>query len=158
METRYISGVTNPVMSDVDSATAVAIGDLVILDTDDTKPAASVTWDTNIATTQEAMHDKFLGIADSRSRSGDTEQVRVNTSGIFEFDCASATFELGALVGVAKASGDGVESQKVVAVATPNLAIGRVAQRYGTATTRVRVAIDSVVMTGGPRAMAEAPE
>ena len=157
METRYISGIVNPIMSDVDSATVIAIGDLVILDTDDAKPASAIAWDTNIATTQEAMHDKFLGIADSRSQSGETEQVRVNTSGVFEFDCASATFELGALVGVAKASGDGIESQKVVAVATANLAIGRVAQRYGTATTRVRVAIDSVVMTGGPRAMASAP-
>jgi hypothetical protein len=98
-------------MSDVDSATVIAIGDLVILDTDDAKPASSVTWDTNIATTQEAFHDKFLGVSDKRSQSGETEQIRENTSGIFEFDCASATFELGTLVGPAKASGDGLESQ-----------------------------------------------
>lgn len=154
MEPRFISGATNPVVSDVDSSTVVAIGDIVILDTDDAKPASATTWDTNIATTQEAVHDKFLGVSDQRSRSGDTEGIRVNTTGVFEFDCASATFELGALVGVAKTSGNGVENQKVVAVATANLAIGRVAQRYGSATTRVRVAIESVVMTGGPRAMA----
>ena len=34
-----------------------------------------------------------------RSRSGETAPIRVATTGVFEFDCASGTFELGDMVG-----------------------------------------------------------
>lgn len=148
-------GETNPVVAAVDSGTEIEIGDMVFLDTDDAKPAStSALWDTDLETTQEAFHDEFLGVACQRSRSGDTTGVRVATSGVFEFDCAAATFELGALVGPAKASGNTLENGKVVAVDTANLAIGRVAKRYGSNTTKVLVRIESTVMQGGPQAMA----
>ena len=141
----------------VASATVIAIGDLIWQDTGASnvpKPAADITWNTNIATTQEDFHDKFMGVALDASRSGDTNQIRVATAGVFEFDCASATFKAGDLVGTAKQTGNAIENQKVVAVATANLAIGRVEKDYASATTKVLVRIDSVVMTGGPRAMA----
>lgn len=149
-------GEPNPVITKaVASADVIEVGDLVIdSGSGVVKAMSAVTWDTNIATTQEAGHDAFLGVAQERSRSGDTNPIRVHTTGVHEFDCASATFEIGDLVGPAKQSGNGIESQKVVAVATPNLAIGRVAKRYGSNTTKVLVAVDSVKMNGGPRAMA----
>lgn len=152
METRYCHGETQPRFAAVDSATEIQVGDLVYLDTDDAKPAStSGLWSSNLATTQEAFHDKFLGVSDSRSLDGETRDIRVNTSGVFEFDCAAATFELGDLVGPAKASGNALESQKVVKVAGAQLAIGRVAKRYGSNTTRVEVEIISSVMRGGPQ-------
>lgn len=150
---RHHYGETNPVVAAVDSATVIAIGDLVYQDTDDAKPAASTTWDTNIATTQEAFHDVFLGVACQKSRSGDTDPIRVATRGVFEFDCAAATFELGALVGPAKQSGNAIENGKVVSVATANLAIGRVAKRYASNTTKVLVEIVSTIAHGGPQTM-----
>jgi hypothetical protein len=144
----------------VDSAVAIAVGDILYFETDAVEPAGIDSnadgtgdlWNTNIATTQEAVHDLFAGVALSRSQVGETDPVRVATGGVFEFDCAAATFELGVLVGVAKTSGDNVENQKVVAVATANLAIGRVAKRYAANTTKVWVEIISVVTLGGPQA------
>lgn len=152
---RWRHGEQNPVMTKaIDTATVIEIGDLVQASSGTVIPADDHTWNTDTATTQEEFHDLFLGVAQQRSRSGDTAPIRVATSGVFEFTCAAATFEIGALVGPAKASGNALEPQKVVAVATPNLAIGRVAKRYGSNTTTVLVEIDSVVQRGGPRAAA----
>lgn len=149
---RYRYGDAKPVVSPpVVSATVVEIGDLV---TNTPAPASAVAWASSIAGTQEAFHDVFLGVAAQRSRNGDTDSVRVNTTGVHEFDCQSATFALGALVGPAKQAGNAIESQKVVAVATPNLAVGRIAKAYPTATTKVLVEIDSTLMNGGPQAPA----
>lgn len=162
MDAQFRYGDTNPVVAPVDADTVIQIGDLVYYDTDNAKPAGYDSagygqgdlWDTNIAGTQEAFHDLFIGVAAQRSRDGDAEDIRVSTTGVFEFDCAAATFELGALVGPAKTSGNNIENQKVVGVATANLAIGRVAKRYAANTTRVLVAIESVVMHGGVQAPA----
>jgi hypothetical protein len=153
----YKMAETNPRLSPaVATASVIAVGDLIWRDTaasDTPKAAADKAWDTSLAVTQEAFHDVFLGVALQRSRSGDITPIRYATSGIFEFDCASASFKEGDLVGPAKQTGNAIESQKVVAVATPNLAIGRVAVS-GTSLTKVKVAIDAVLATGGPRAMA----
>lgn len=149
---RYRYGDSRPVVSAaVVTDTVIEIGDLV---TSTPANAGAVTWDTNLATTQEAFHDVFLGVANQQSRDGDTAAIRVATSGVYEFDCAAATFNLGDLVGPAKQSGNLLEPQKVVAVATPNLAIGRVVKKYGSNTTKVLVEIDSTVVRAGPRAMA----
>lgn len=149
---RYKYGDTDPVVSPaVGSAAVVEIGDLV---TGTPVAAGSVAWNTNLATTQEAFHDVFLGVACQRSRAGDVDPVRVATRGVFEFDCAAAQFALGALVGPAKQTGDLLEPQKVVAVATPNLAIGRVVKAYPANTTKVLVEITSTVVHGGPQLMA----
>jgi hypothetical protein len=48
---------------------------------------------------QEAFANSFLGVAMQRSRSGDTDTIRVATTGVFEFDCPSGTWGLGDLVG-----------------------------------------------------------
>ncbi|RIK72633.1 MAG: hypothetical protein DCC68_26205, partial [Planctomycetota bacterium] len=113
-------------------------------------------WNTNLATTQEAFHDKFLGVAMQRSRAGDTDPIRVATTGVFEFDCVSGTYELGTLVSPDQTGGNNLRNQQVRSVTGTqhNLAIGRVAKRLGTAGTRVLVDIQSTVMTGGAQAMA----
>ena len=40
----------------------------------------------------------FAGVAMQASRSGDTQPIRVATTGVFEFDCLSTTFEVGDLM------------------------------------------------------------
>lgn len=150
---RYRYGDTNPVMAAVDSATVIEIGDLLYLDTDDAKPASSLADTTTEAGNQEAFHDKFLGVAEQASASGDTDEIRVATAGVFEFDCPAETRQLGQLIGVDEASsGTALEDQVVDNVATANLAIGFVAKT--TTTTKVLVDIVSTVMRGGPQAMA----
>ena len=152
---RWRYGDTDPVVSKaVDTAEVIEIGDLIEAASGTVQNAAGHTWNTDLATTQEEFHDIFLGVAMQRSRSGDTAAIRVATSGVFEFTCAAATFEIGDLVGPAKQTGNALESQKVVAVATANLAIGRVAKRYASNTTTVLVEIESTLQRGGPQAMA----
>jgi hypothetical protein len=98
----------------------------------------------------------FLGVAEQQSRAGDTAQIRVATTGTFEFDCPSSTLALGALVGNDGTGTDGLvglANQTVESVATPNLAVGRVQEAIASQ-TKVKINIESVIMTGGPRAMA----
>jgi len=153
---RYRYGDTNPVTSPVDSAQTIEIGDLVFLNTDDVRSASQSTYAGGLATSQETFVDNFLGVAMQGSDSGDTDDVRVATTGVFEFDCASATFEVGDLVGPDDNSGaTALTPQQVIAVTQVARAIGRVAKRVGTAATSVYVQIESTIMSGGPQAGTE---
>lgn len=155
---RHRYGNANPFTGAVDSATVIEVGDLVYLDTDDVKPASSLAAGSSLALTQESFHDKFFGVAAQRSRSGDTDPIRVDTGGVHEFPCDSTTWEVGDLVGLAESSGYALEDQKVVRLgafsgAYNARAIGKCAQR-GTNLTKVFVKIESTVMDGGPMAAA----
>lgn len=147
---RWRYGDTNPVVAAVDSATVIEIGDLVWQDTDDAKPASAQADQGSETANQEAFAEKFLGVAMQRSRDGDTAPVRVATTGVFDFDCSSGTFELGDLVGVNEnATGDGLRDQQVAKVTASRWAIGRVAKREPSTTNSLLVDIRSTVMTGG---------
>src|ERR1051326_8184484 len=118
---RWRYGDTNPVVLPVASATVIEIGDLVWLDTDNAKSASLSTFGANLAAAQETFHDKFAGVAMQRSRAGDADPVRVATTGVFEYDCASATFEVGARIGLdANAGGTALLNQQVVGTAAAN--------------------------------------
>ncbi len=147
---RWRYGDTNPVVAAVDSATVIEIGDLLWQDTDDAKPASGMTDQGRATANQDAFTGSFLGVAMQRSRSGDTAPIRVATTGVFELDCPSGTFELGDLVGVDEnAAGDALLDQQVDSVSTSQYAVGRVAKRESSATTSVLVDVRSTVMTGG---------
>ncbi|MCE5268834.1 MAG: DUF2190 family protein [Planctomycetaceae bacterium] len=147
---RWRYGDTNPVVAAVDAGTVIEIGDLVWQDTDDAKPASMLADTGTKAGSQEALAHAFLGVAMQRSRSGETAPLRVATTGVFELDCASGTFELGDLVGADEnAAGVALVNQQAVKVAASSCAIGRIAKRQPTATTSVLVDIRSTVMTGG---------
>ena len=154
---RWRYGETNPVTLPVDSATDIEIGDMVLLDTDDAKPASSINdiggaGPATLAAAQEQLHDSFVGVAMQRSRAGDTQAIRIATSGVFEFDCHSATFEFGDRVGVESSDNEPLADQSVVRVTEnePQLSIGQVAKRVTTADTKVLVQILSTVMRDGP--------
>ena len=147
---RWRYGDTNPVVAAVDAATVIEIGDLVWLDTDDAKPASSQADLGSEDANQTAFADKFLGVAMQRSRAGDTAGIRVATTGVFDFDCPSGTYELGDLVGVAEnGTGNALLNQQVASVGFSGGALARVAKREPVATTSVLVDIRSTVMTGG---------
>ena len=153
---RWRYGDTNPVKLPVDSATVIEIGDLVFLDTDDVKPVSGVSYGADLAATQEAAHDKFLGVAMQASAAGETSEIRVATSGVFEFNQASASVEIGTRIGCDdNVAGDELLPQQVIGVdaASPELSIGRCARRTSSA-TRILVSIQSTVMNDGPQAVA----
>ena len=158
---RWRYGETNPVTLPVDSATAIEIGDMLKLDTDDAKPASSINdigggGPATHAAAQELFHDAFVGIAMQRSRDGDTTPIRIATSGVFELECDSATFELGDRIGPEIDGSNALEDQKVEAViaTSPERSIGRVAKRVGAASTKVLVEINSTILRDGPQASA----
>jgi len=147
---RWRYGDTNPVVAAVDSATVIEIGDLVYQDTDDAKPASSLANLGTKTANQAAFTDRFLGVAMQRSRSGETAPIRVATTGVFEFDCPSSTFELGDLVGSNEnTAGNALLNQQVDKVSQGSYAVGRVSKRQATAGTSILVDIRSTIMTGG---------
>ena len=146
---RWRYGDTNPVVAAVDSTTVIEIGDLAYQATDDVRPASAQADQGSEMENQEVFVNNFLGVAMQRSRNGDTSPVRVATTGVFEFDCPSNTFELGDLVGPDETGGTTLMDQQVDKVAASRYAIGRVARREPSATTSVLVDIRSTVMTGG---------
>jgi hypothetical protein len=147
---RWRYGDTNPVVAAVDSTTSIEIGDLVYLDVDNAEPASSQADQASITANQQLFTGRFLGVAMQRSRPGDSDPIRVATTGVFEFDCAGNTFELGNLMGVDEnPAGNGLLDQQVAQVAAAQYAIGRVAKREPVSTVSVLVDIRSTVMTGG---------
>lgn len=153
---RWRYGETNPVVLPVASATAIEIGDLVYLDTT-VKPAGGLTYGASLAATQEAFHDVFAGVAMQQSRAGDTQDIRVATSGVFEFGCASATFDVGTRIGADDNTGaTALENQQVIAVdgASPELSIGYCAKRVNPEGTSVLVDVIGTVTHAGPQAAA----
>lgn len=158
---RHRWGEMNHVEAAVDADTVIEIGDLVWQDVDNAKPASMfapepaptappVPEDVWQRLLPALFAEKFLGVAMQRSRKGETDSIRVATTGVFEFDCPSGTFELGDLVGVYYwIGGNQCLAQWVAPVACAKLAIGRVAKRVPTAATSVLVDVRSRLMTNG---------
>jgi hypothetical protein len=147
---RWRYGDTNPVVAAVDTASEIAIGDLLYLDTSSAKPASSQADQGTKTANQQLFADKFLGVAMQRSPAGDGNPIRVATTGVFEYDCASGTFELGDLVGVDEnTAGNALLAQQVAKVAASKYAVARVAKRVPAAASSVLVDIRSTIMTGG---------
>ena len=94
---RHRSGPQLLVKCAVDSAQVIDIGDMVWLNTDDVRPATAFTWDTDLATTQASFAEKFIGIAQEESASGETDEISVDISplAVYEMALASATAEVG---------------------------------------------------------------
>ena len=108
------------------------------------KKASARTDLTTAALNQADFAPLFIGVAgdqrlSTETSTGSTSNRRVILEGVFDCDCASATFEIGDYVGVARDSNNSVNfNQKVVGVAGPHLAIGRVVKREGSSVTKVR--------------------
>lgn len=147
---RWRYGDTNPVMLPVESDTDLEIGDLVYLDTGSAKPASALPDQGTTTLNQAGFQDAFVGVAMQASPVGDTRSVRIATTGVFEFDCDAATWELGDLIAAAAdGSGDFLIDQKVDGVATVSAAVGRCAKQAPTAATRVLVDVVGTVTRGG---------
>jgi hypothetical protein len=151
---RWRYGETNPVMMPVNVDVAIEIGDLLFSASNEARPASALTPGGTLAATQEAFHDAFVGVAMQCSPSGASDPIRVATTGVFEFDCESATFDVGDLVGGNNSGAGELDNQYVDEVATPNLAIGRCVKRVSPAGTKVLVDVVSTLVKGGPQAAA----
>ena len=139
----------------VDAGSEIEIGDLVYLEVDDVRPASTQADQSSLAANQELFHDKFVGVAMQQSPAGATDSIRVATSGVFSCDCATATYEVGDLVGINEdGTGTELEDQVVIGVATENLAVGRCVKRATSSDSSILVDIVSTVVRGGPQTAA----
>jgi hypothetical protein len=151
---RWRYGDTSPVMLAVDAATVIEIGDLLWLDIDDAKPASAQSDQGSEGANQQLFHDVFAGVAMQASAAGETQPIRVATTGVFEFDCLSAALEVGDLMSSDEnGGGTALLNQTVVKVTNANAAVGRCAKRVNPAGTRVLVDIVSSIAKGGTQAV-----
>jgi len=144
---RWRYGDTKPVVAKVDSNTVIKIGDLLYLSDNKAVPAANMTLLSDTATTQTGFSTVFLGVAMQHSGAGESAPIRISTSGIFEFECPSAVYELGDLVGIYVNTTDSVlENQMLTKVSSTACAIGRVWRYQSAATTSILVYLNSTIM------------
>ncbi len=151
---RWRYGDTNPVTLPVASATPVEIGDLVSLDsgTGEAIPSGSMPDQGSSVLNQTAFQNEFVGVAMQASPAGEATTIRIATSGVFELDCDSTTWQLGEAVAAAvNGAGDQLIDQKVESALSLATAVGRCAKQAATATPRVLVDVVSTVMRGGPQ-------
>ena len=130
----------------VTAATSFAKGELLCLVSNAVKSFTTLGDSGTKAQNQAAAAAIFAGVANVAVTSGNPASIQVATAGVFEFDCASATFNVGDLVapiGTGAASAVGVSATSVEATTDPSGAIGKVVKKYASATTRVQVEIFS---------------
>lgn len=152
---RWRCGDTNPVVSPAcQSGLLYEIGDLLFQSLNGLAyPASAQTDQGSEARNQELFACRFLGVAMQRSRVGDTDLIRVATTGIFEYPCPTVPaggYDLGQRVGADEnAAGTALLDQQVVAVTTDVAAIGRLNRIANAGDTNMLVRIRSEIMEGG---------
>ncbi len=147
MSMRHRYGLQAIIRGAVDSATEIAMGDLVYLDTDDIKPAGSETWSSDLSTTQSNFVNHFLGIALADHAAGSGIQldfpVDISPCSVYEMDCTEETHELGDMLTPIKATGNGLVANKLKKTASASGACARCMRRDPTALGRVLVRFQS---------------
>lgn len=152
---RWRYGETHPVMLPVQLGYVIEIGDLLYLDAGNAKPATSQFDQGTLLANQETFHDNFVGIAMQCTTGASAETIRVATSGVFEYPCSPASFNVGDLIGSTEdATGGQLEAQTVIGVAAENLALGRCVKQAASGSKKVLVDIVSTVVRGGAQAAA----
>lgn len=137
------------------------VGDLLWYDSANStvKKLSDFTWDSTdgsaigsaTSITRRNAIPRFVGVAlEARTgREPFAGTIDVATSPIVSAEITSATPKIGTLVGFAKASGNTLENQKLVAVVDPADACGIVVKRYTSATTQAEVRLFSAHDFGG---------
>lgn len=127
------------------------IGDLLYFDFADPfiKPASSMADLGTAALQQAEFASTFAGVSLSKQLATDAtaRNARVQVDGVWEFPCASATFEVGDYV-TPTYSTNILLDQELTKTTDPTLAIGKVVKRYASATTKVKCRLTSALFMG----------
>jgi hypothetical protein len=147
---RIVAGDFVPVQYPKTASALIKAGDLLYAPSGAVSPASDLAWNSTLALTQEDFHDLFAGVAIDGSLAAETRDVTVAPECTAEFPCATlgSQLEVGQYIGAAKQSGNALERQKVVSVATANLAIGKLARRALVGDTSLLVKVSGVKTTG----------
>lgn len=143
---RFLYSDTAPLMATVATAQAVNIGDPCAYVAGTVVPAASFTWDTNLATTQAGFAAAFLGISGQYKDAATAQitgnayanQIRLDTHGVYDIPLASSsTFVIGQNFACAKDTGNALLSQSFATTSIASSGIFRAVQD-GTSVTVAR--------------------
>lgn len=140
----------NPINILAQASTAINIGDICIIATNNATNAGNLTAGANTnASVQLAIHTNFVGVSMDQRLSGNATagNILVGTTGVWEFDCLDEVAKpLGTFYGVGLLTGGTNQASQIVqSVATANLAIGKVAMHKVANATTVRLEILSSV-------------
>ena len=156
----YRGGVVRVVLFPTSAAHPFDKGDLMFIHPNDGTlwPAADMANQGAAGLNQDAFQQYFAGVAMKKSGliGGDTTALLttdkgyapVAVSGDFEFDCTSAVYKPGDLIGV-KADSNGCQTQAVASAASPSLAIALAKpglNQLGKTVTTLTIEIRSTVM------------
>ena len=141
----------NPLPFPVAANVVIEQGDLVCVAANSAVASTAVAWNTNIAATQEDVHDALFGVSlDAHSATAKAGNITVATTGIHTFTCSDEVAKAaGTFYGVAKASGNAT-LQTVVSVATANLEVGTLVYPKAANATSVKLQMRGTIPTGGP--------
>ena len=150
----FVGEATSPVITNSDGNYEITPGDLLVYTSaaDVAQPASSVPHGASEAADQQAVHDKFLGVAQTTVHAdGQPIKLRAAVNGVFNM-VASGAIQFGSLVGTVT-TGTMIENRKVKTVTNKKYAIGT-AQSSATDGQNVQVRIVSVIFDDGRVAIA----
>ena len=140
-------------MAPVDSAILYEIGDLIYQSVNGlVYPASSQPDQGTEVMNQILFACRFLGVAEQRSRVGDSDDIRVGTAGVWEFCVAALAtlLPLGTRFGASEnAAATGLLDQSVEQVLVDAEAIARLYRGAAAGATCVFIKIESEIMDGG---------
>lgn len=136
---RMIGGDLKPKRVPGTVASLIKAGDFLVMVSSKASPVSELGDSGTLAQNQEAAHDVFLGVSLDQKLANDTRDVLIATAGEAKYPCNTGNVgNVGAFVGI-EGSGAGLavglEKQKVVLVATANLAIGKLSRAVATGDT-----------------------
>ena len=145
---RFRSGQMQLRQYQVASATVIERSDMLYIDTtaNEVKNAAAFPWGGGtLSLEQTDFANLFVGIAYEASASGDTDDISVDVSAdaVYEFDVASATYEVGDLLGPDENSG-AFHDQQLEKSSTTVRSIARSFEHKASSVTSLRVTFASV--------------
>lgn len=158
---RYQGGGLPPVRIPGTVASEIKVGDFVVLASNKASPASTLSDSGTKAQNQEAAHDVLLGTALDGKLANETKDILVQPDGLHRYPCSalSQAYDPGqyfGLAGTGTAGAVGVADQSVEAVATANLAVGRLAKAAASGDTEVWLYVAAALTTpyGGCQAFA----
>lgn len=129
------------------ASTMINIGDLIYLNSGVAAVASSLSWNSNLATTQADFRQKFLGVAVENKMASDasTREILVQVDGEYEYPCAAlgGALHIGQLVGPDKDTGNNLLDQQLVNVSAFAQSIGTLAKEAAQGDTSLTVYLQS---------------
>jgi hypothetical protein len=133
----WLYGDRNEIEFPIDDNQDAAIGDFMLIESDDARRASVQSDQGSEGGNQQLAHDNFIGVAmEAHTSGGGATQLKIATTGVFLFTCPDEDRSQNNLMGIDEAgSGTALENQVVDNVSNTNAAIGVIQHSQASGTT-----------------------